>query len=163
MKKSSIAIIFFVCLTLFAALPLAAQTVAQVPVRKKIDMLGGIGAGEIEKEAILYQVEISDKTIDGLQEIFDKFQDSFIDYGPALDRINVLINDYYKAIQSAPSPIPEEGKKLHELMKKLMSRMEKYYVSYKRYGRKNTFISFQIYEVMADVAREKERLVFMYL
>ena len=119
---------------------------------------------ELDREVILYQVEISEFTLEQLHDIFDEFHhESFLDYGTAIDRVNLLANSYYNALQKSPAPIPEDGKKLEELMTKLLSRMEKYYVYYKKDGRENPYVNYQMREAMAHVEYEIERLVYKYM
>ena len=122
-----------------------------------------IDTRELDRQVILYQVEISQFTLGELREIFDEFHESFLDYGTAIDRVNVLANSYYNALQKTPAPIPPDGKKLEEMMTKLLSRMEKYYVYYKKDGRENPFVNYQMHEAMAHVSFEIERLVYQYM
>ena len=117
----------------------------------------------VDEQVIKYQVKISTQTADHIQEIFDKFNDSFIDYETALSRTNILINEYNKAMQLIPGPIPRDGKKLHYLTQKLLSRVEKYFVNYKQTGRENPFINAQIFEATFRVSREAERLTYQYM
>ncbi|NQT32962.1 MAG: hypothetical protein HQ594_04745 [Candidatus Omnitrophica bacterium] len=118
---------------------------------------------EMHCEVMLYQIEISEYTLERLEETYETFQDSFLDYVPALEKINLIINDYYKALQRSPAPVPEDGKKLEELMKVLMSRMEKYFVHHKAYGRTNLELRTKIFEATNELSREIERLVYIYM
>lgn len=115
----------------------------------------------LNKDILRYQVEISTKTATNIQEIYDSFHNSFIDYEPALEKINILINEYNKAIQLIE--IPKSGESLHELMKKLLSRVEKYFVYYKSTGRENAEINFEIYTIAIEIAKEADKLAYIYL
>lgn len=145
MKIERFYIIFFV----FAALAMKSVPIALAqPV------------SEDEKKIIQYQIEVATQTADHIQEIFDKFNESFIDYEPALKQINILINEYNKAIQYLPSPLPKEGKKLDKLVRQLLAKVEKYFVYYKRAGRENPYIIAEIHEALARVSYETERLSY---
>ncbi len=117
----------------------------------------------IERAVILDLINLSEDTTLRVREIYDEFQGSFIDYEPAIQKINVLINDYNNTIQSLSEDLPAEGGQLDELIKKLLSRIEKYFVHWKSFGRANPYINAQIYQVMAEIGREKERLIFLYM
>jgi len=117
---------------------------------------------QMEREVILYQVELVEHTTDELERIYAQFTDTFMDYEPALERINILINNYHKVMNRLPVPVPEEGKKIDELMKKLLSKMENYYLHCKQTGRQNPYINFQIHHAIAEISQERSRLIFLY-
>ena len=112
--------------------------------------------------AIRYQLKISDKTVEVTREIYDEFQNSFIDFIPALEKINVLINEYDKAMQLIPAPLPKEGEKLHSIIQKLLSRMESYFLHYKKAGRQDPKLNFQILKALAEYTKESRRLTYQY-
>ncbi|KJJ84352.1 hypothetical protein OMAG_001815 [Candidatus Omnitrophus magneticus] len=114
-----------------------------------------------DRKIILYQIDISTETSYNIQDIFLQFNDSFLDYGSALERVNILINEYNKAMHV--TIIPKDGQKLHDLMKDLLARVEKYFVYYKRMGRENPEINFEILDARNAVAREAARLTSMYI
>lgn len=115
---------------------------------------------EAVKRALQYQLEISSQTAAHIQDIYLTFQDSFIDYAPALEKINILINEYTKAMELVP--IPAAGEKLDHLIKKLLSRAEKYFVFYKRDGRAYAAVNLQILEAMIEISHETRRLESLY-
>ena len=118
---------------------------------------------QMRKEVILYQLEVTQHTMNELQMIFDQFNDTFIDYQPAIDRVSILINNYQKVMHRLPIPIPEDGEKLDDLVNKLLSRMERYYMYCKQTGRQHPYLNFQIHQAMFEVLQERERLVFKYM
>jgi hypothetical protein len=115
---------------------------------------------EAIKQSLQYQLQVSNQTTAHIQEIYLTFQDSFIDYGPALEKINILINEYNKAMELVF--VPTIGEKLDNLMKKLLSRAEKYFVFYKRDGREYASVNLQILEAMIEISHETRRLESLY-
>jgi len=110
--------------------------------------------GLANKADILYQLDISAQVTDHLQKVFDEFNDSFMDYQPALERISVLKNEYSKAID----PVPEEGEKLHLLMVQLLSRVENFFLHYKKTGREDVELNIKIVKTKFEITREATKL-----
>lgn len=117
---------------------------------------------EAQRQILVYQIKISEKTAKAIQEIFNNFNDSFIDYEPALTKVSVLINEYNKAMDLIPGEIPEDGRKLDELVKVMLSRIETYFLHYKLAGREDPYINYQIFLATNEVMRETERLSYAY-
>lgn len=117
---------------------------------------------DITPQSINFQVAISEKTSNRIHDIVEEFQESFIDYRPALNKINILINEYNKAMEVIPGGIPPEGEYLNELMRKFLSQTEKYFIYYKRGGRADFETLAQIYNISRKIAMEINRLVYKY-
>lgn len=110
--------------------------------------------GQADKADLQYQLDISAQVTEHLQKIFDKFNDSFMDYQPALERISILKNEYNKAID----PVPEEGEKLHQLMVQLLSRVENFFLHYKKTGREDVELNIKIVKTKFEITKEATKL-----
>ncbi len=110
--------------------------------------------GQAGKGDLLYQLDISAQVTEHLQEIFDEFNNSFMDYQPALERISILKNEYGKAID----PVPEEGGILHDLMVQLLSRVENFFLHYKKTGREDVELNIKIVKTKFEIAKEATKL-----
>ena len=117
---------------------------------------------DLDQRAIRYQIELSTRMTEQLRYIFEEFRNSYYDYVAPLDKMNLMIHEYSKALYQMPVPIPEDGEKLHHLTKLLLSRIEKYFAYVKLTGRENPEISSQIYQSMFEISRERERLAYKY-
>ncbi|MBD3426106.1 MAG: hypothetical protein GF409_02610 [Candidatus Omnitrophica bacterium] len=109
-------------------------------------------------EAIRYQLHIVTDVNEYLDDLFLEFSEGYIHPDKALAKVNLLKHEYNKLVE----PVPEEGIKLHELMNKLLARIEYYFIHYKRTDRENPQINLQIARARFDFNREEERLRYLY-
>jgi hypothetical protein len=122
-----------------------------------------MAARQRERAVILYMLDISGKTTERVQEIFDNFNSSDMDYESAIAETSILMNEYNKAINILPQPLPRESKKLHELMRRLLSQIERYFMFYKRAGREDQAIDYEIFSARNEIMREAHRLQMTYI
>ncbi|MDD5634315.1 MAG: hypothetical protein PHW46_03465 [Candidatus Omnitrophica bacterium] len=149
---------------IFAILVVAAhsQVFAAQPA-VQLDFNQTLSPEELNRRAIQYQIEISSKVADQLRLIFTDFNNSFIDYEPALKKMHLLTYEYERAMKEMPVAIPPDGQKLHQLTLSLLSKIEQYFVFYKMAGMGNPDVNIQITRVLYDITAEREMLIQKYL
>ncbi|MFC1548473.1 hypothetical protein ACFL5E_00780 [Candidatus Omnitrophota bacterium] len=113
---------------------------------------------EPDVEGIQYLLYISDDATEYLDDLFQKFSDGYVDPDKALEKVSLLRHEYNKLV----NPVPKEGEKLHELMNRLLSRVEYYFIHYKRMDRENPLINFQIAQARYEYLQEEHRLRYLY-
>ena len=109
-------------------------------------------------ERVKYQLELYYELNDYLDSVFSEFGQGYIEPDPALKKINVITHQYNIAVR----PVPKETEKLHELTKKLLSRIENYFIHYKNNFRENPELNRKILEAKYELSREAERLQYTY-
>jgi len=114
---------------------------------------------EVGKEEMAYLLDIADRATEYLDELFEEFGQGEIEANTALERLSILVNEYDKSVE----PVPPEAEKLDELMMILFSRVENYFIYYKRADRENPEINLKLAEARVDLTREARRLQFRYL
>ena len=117
---------------------------------------------DITPQSIKFQVEVSEKTANRIHDIVEEFEESFIDYRPAINKINILINEYNKAMKVIPGGIAGEGEYLNELMRRFLSQTEKYFIYYKRGGKADFETLAKIYNLSRKITLEINRLIYKY-
>lgn len=113
---------------------------------------------EGDRDRILYQLDLCKELTEYLDEIFQEFGDGYLDPEPALKKVNTIMHEYNKLAR----PVPPAAERLDQLTKALLSRVEYYFIYYKRSYRENPEINRQIYESKFELTREIERLEYMY-
>ena len=110
-----------------------------------------------DTEIMHYQLDVTQELSDYLSELFQSFSDGYLESEGALEKLSVYSNDYSLAI----SPPLDEGKKLYDLMKTLLSHAENYFIFYKRVNRENPDINHKIFMTKQKIARELVRISYL--
>ena len=142
MKKFVLTIVF----AAFAASCLAAQLAPS-----SVDM------EQAKKEEILFQLQLYSEVTEHLDTIFQKFSEGYVSSDESLSRTSLLRHEYNKLAD----PYPEEVEKLHELINVLLSRVENYFIYFKRTQRENPELNLKIAITKIELAGEVERLRFL--
>ena len=103
---------------------------------------------------IVYQLEIAAEVTEYVDELFQKFSDGYIEANIALQKLSLWRNEYNKATE----PTPERTKKLHELINKLFSQIENYFIHYKFANRENMNINSKIANLSFEIYKETIKL-----
>lgn len=108
---------------------------------------------------ILYQLDVYVQVSEYLDDVFREFSDGYVEADAALKRVNLLKHEYNKLVD----PVPEEAEKLNQLVNKLLSRVENYFIYYKRANREDPEINIKMAQAKFELAQEAEKLQYMYL
>jgi len=112
---------------------------------------------ETDQRVISYQLEISDRVTEYFSELFTDFSGGYIEAGEVLRKLSLAKNEYNLSL----GLILPEGERLHELMKKLFSQIENYFIFYKRTDRENPEINLKIAELRFEIYKEVVRLQYL--
>lgn len=113
---------------------------------------------EPDVEAIRYQLHITKDVNEYLDDLFQKFSEGYVSPDEALEKVGLLRHEYNKLVE----PVPQEGKQLHVLLNRLLSRIEYYFIHYKRTDRENPEINLQIAKARFEFTQEEQRLRYLY-
>jgi hypothetical protein len=113
---------------------------------------------EPDVDGIRYQLQVSKDVNEYLDDLFLKFSEGYIDPDTALEKVGLLRHEYNKMVE----PVPQESEMLHVLMNRMLSRIEYYFIHYKRLDRENPLINYQIAQARFEYLREEQRLRFLY-
>ncbi len=116
------------------------------------------GMMEPDTDGMRYQLQVSKDVNEYLDDLFLKFSEGYIDPDTALEKVGLLRHEYNKMVE----PVPYEGERLHALMNKMLSRIEYYFIHYKRADRENPLINYQIAQSRVECLREEQRLRLLY-
>lgn len=108
---------------------------------------------------IRYQIRLYSDATEYLDDIFREFNGGYINPDEALKRVNLMKHEYNKLV----APVPPEGQKLHELVNKLFSQVENYFIYFKRVYRENPEINLNVLKTKYYAAQEASRLEYSNL
>lgn len=94
-----------------------------------------------------------------IKEISRQFSDGFVSPDEALRRITLLRHAY----NNESEPVPSEAAQLSYYMNRMFSRLENYFIHFKRVYREDPYLNARVAETKFYVSREAERLEYMYL
>lgn len=114
--------------------------------------------GQFDMESVQHQLQLCDEVMEYLDEVFQSFSEGYLMADDALKKINLLIHKY----NMMSEPLPPEAKDLNTLMKQLLSRIEYYFIHFKKSNRENPEINLQIAKTRFEIAQEMARLKFLY-
>lgn len=109
-------------------------------------------------EDIQYQLYTYDQLTSYLDDLFKEFSEGYMQPEIALKKVNVLKHEYNKLVE----PVPEEAEKFHDLVNVLLSRIENYFIYWKRANRENPEINIKIAKTKFELANEEAKLRSMY-
>jgi len=115
---------------------------------------GVFAAAQNDSEEISYQLEISAKVTEYLDELFAAFSDGYLEAEIALAKLSLWRNEYNKATD----PVPERAARLHELVNHLFSQLENYFIHYKNANRENININSKIANLSFEIYKETIKL-----
>ena len=119
----------------------------------------GVDMQEAHKEEILDQLYVYDEVSEYLADLFQRFSEGYVEPYEALDKVNLLMHEYAKKTQ----PVPPEAKRLNDLMKHLLSRIENYFITYKRAYRELPEMNRKLIQARMEVMQEAQRLRMEYM
>ncbi len=105
---------------------------------------------------VAYQLEVAAEVTEYIDELFQKFSDGYIKANTALEKLSLWRNEYNKATE----PTPESTQKLHELVNKLFSQIENYFIHYKNTDRENVNINSKIANISFEIYKETIKLQY---
>ncbi|MBU0571320.1 MAG: hypothetical protein KJ995_01995 [Candidatus Omnitrophica bacterium] len=111
-------------------------------------------AQPVRDQEIAYQLEVAAEVTKYIDELFQKFSDGYIEAEIALQKLSLWRNEYNKATESPP----ESAKKLHELVNKLFSQIENYFIYYKNVDREDININSKIANISFEIYKETIKL-----
>ena len=112
----------------------------------------------VNKEEVERHLSIYDEVTEQLDDIFSEFSLGNIEADPALKKTSLLSHEYTKLIR----PVPPETKHLHELTLQLLSRIENYFISFKRWNREDPALNLKIAETRYELHKELIRIQYEY-
>lgn len=133
--------------------PARAQTVSQPISQSDTDWV------QAEKDEILFQLKLYTEVTEHLDSIFRNFSDGYLSSDESLKKISLLRHEYNKLVD----PHPDETSILKDLVNKLLSRIEYYFIYFKRVFRENPEINLKVAQTRFELAKEAERLRFLVL
>ncbi|MBF0217317.1 MAG: hypothetical protein HQL30_10035 [Candidatus Omnitrophica bacterium] len=107
-----------------------------------------------ERQAIEYEIQVSDKLSEFLSDLFDKFSEGYVEPDEALKKLSVYRNEFDLSV----NPPQKDGERLFELMHQFLSYIENYFIYFKRTQRENPEINIEIYKLKVDIKKEVIRL-----
>lgn len=113
-----------------------------------------VSRSEIERHLGIY-----DEVTKHMDEIFSDFSLGLIEADSALKKINLLKHEYSKLIH----PVPPETEELHKLTLVLLSRVENYFISFKRWDREDPSLNIKIAETRYELHKELVRIQYEYM
>lgn len=113
---------------------------------------------ERDMQEIKYHLDIAAEVSDRVGDIFEKFRDGYMDADEAFKKVHNLRLEYDKMIM----PVPEEARTLYGLMRILLSRIQNYFIYFKRADRENPEINLKIAETRYRLALEVYKLQLVY-
>ena len=113
---------------------------------------------EPDLDGIQYQLYIYGQLTQYLDDLFRKFSDGYMQPDEALKKVTLLGHEYNKLVE----PVPKEAEKLHGLTNILLSRIENYFINWKRSNREDPEINVKIAETKFELLQESERLKYLY-
>ena len=113
---------------------------------------------EMKEHDILFQLVLYDEVNDYLDDLFQRFSEGYIEPDAALDKIMVLKHAYAKKAE----PVPPEAERLYDLVKHLFSRIENYFIHYKRSYREHPLINLKLAQAKFKAAQEADMLHIKY-
>ena len=114
---------------------------------------------ELLREEIANQIFLYKEVMEHLKDISEKFSDGYLLPDEALKKVTVLRHAY----NSEAKPVPNEAKKLVELVNQMFSRLENYYIYFKKSFRERSDLNAKIAESKFRASQEAERLEYTYL
>jgi hypothetical protein len=109
-------------------------------------------------EAIWHILEVTQELMTYLDDVYKQFGGGYLLPGEAQKKINLMEHEYSKLV----SPVPPDAAKLHDLTMTLMSRMEHYFVYFKKIFREHPEISAKIMQTRYEVSWEMDKLRSIY-
>lgn len=110
-----------------------------------------------DRNILLHQIDMTRVTAEKLSALFQVFSDGYIEAEEALTKLSLYGNDYTLAV----SPVLPEGEHLHELMKRLISHAENYFIHFKSVDRESAFINYQIAKTKIEIAKELAKFEYL--
>ena len=114
---------------------------------------------EIVREKVADQIYLYKEVMQHLSEISESFSFGYNSPDEALKRVIVLRHAY----NSKSEPLRPEIMLFHELMNKMFSRLENYFIHFKSIYREDPYLNSKIAETKFYAAQEAERLEYTYL
>ncbi|MBF0494665.1 MAG: hypothetical protein HQL28_06000 [Candidatus Omnitrophica bacterium] len=112
-----------------------------------------------DQSNLAYQVDISMQVTQLIGDLFQNFSDGYVEADEALEKLNLYEHDYGREM----FPPAKELKKLDELIKKLFSAIENYFIFYKEHGRENPEIDMKIVNIRNEIAVEASNFQYLRL
>ncbi|MDP8299452.1 MAG: hypothetical protein P9L88_06075 [Candidatus Tantalella remota] len=139
---------------LFVSIALApAAVLAQGP-----PALQSADSQKTDIEAIWHILAVNQELMTYLDDVYKQFGDGYLLPGEAQKKINLMTHEYNKLV----SPVPQDAQKLYKLTVKLMSRMEHYFIFFKKIFREHPDIAAKIIQARYEVSWEMEKLRSIY-
>lgn len=118
--------------------------------------MGGTDA-YTEQEYLQYQLELTNRVLEDISDIFAEFSQTDIEANAALEKIDLLSHKYEREMDF----VTRDGEKLHALMRSLISQVEKYLIVFKNTDREDPEINVRIIELKNEINMEMVRLQYI--
>lgn len=141
-----------------AVIALGGLSHAQTGQQTGVQMGSDVDDMELIRSEVEYQLYIYKEVMQHLSEISESFSDGYIEPDSALKKVIVLRHTY----NNKSDPVPKEAEQLKELMNKMFSRLENYFIEFKWTYRENPYVNAKVAEAKFKVTQEAERLQYTY-
>ncbi|MFC1570357.1 hypothetical protein ACFL4E_01070 [Candidatus Omnitrophota bacterium] len=152
MKRSIVIIFLSFILIAFSAY---AQAVQQTGVQIGSD----VDEMELVRDEVNFQLYIYREVMQRLKEISESFSDGEISPDEALHKVTLLRHTY----NQKSNPGAKETEQLNELVNKMMSRLENYFIYFKSSYREHPYLNAKVAETKFQVTQEADRLQYTYM
>ena len=156
-------ILFLAAIIIFSGTHLEAQQGATSALQKSPQ--AGVQLGEqvdemdLLREEVANQVYLYKEVMEHLKGISEKFSDGYLLPDEALKKVTVLRHAY----NTEAKPVPAEAKKLFDLVNQMFSRLENYYIYFKKSFRERADLNAKVAQSKFKASQEAERLEYTYL
>lgn len=141
-----------------AFLLVACSASAQTGQNTGVQMGNDVDDMDIIRSEVEYQLFIYKEVMMYLSDISESFSDGYIEPDAAVKKVMILRHTYNQKSEQAP----KELKQLKELMNKMFSRLENYFIHFKLTYRENPYVNAKVAEAKFMVTQEAERLQYTY-
>ena len=122
-------------------------------------MIDPVDEMDIVREKVADQIFLYREVMQHIAEISESFSFGYNTPDEALKRVLVLRHAY----NSKSEPLRPETMRFNDLMNKMFSRLENYFIRFKKVYREDPYLNSKIAETKFYAAQEAERLEYMYL
>jgi hypothetical protein len=122
-------------------------------------MIDPVDEMTIVRETVADQIHLYREVMQHLSEISESFSFGYNTPNEALKRVMVLRHAY----NNKSEPLRPEVERFNELMNRMFSRLENYFIHFKSIYREDPYLNAKVAETKFYAAQEAERLEYMYL
>ena len=141
-----------------AFLLVACSADAQTGQKTGFQMGSDVDEIDIIRSEVEFQLLIYKEVMQYLGEMSETFSDGYLEPDAAVKKVMLLRHTYNQKTEGAPKEVMQ----LKELMNKMFSRLENYFIHFKLTYRENPYVNSKVAETKFMVTREAERLQYEY-